>query len=1221
MRRLTWLLLAVALALTAETTVRKDPSTLRDVLLIYAVACALFLFNVRPPEPWPSLGPRLPWRRSALYLTLTGVLLGLAAWVGFWQRPDVYTGWPFVFWLLGTALLLVGAWWDGRGRPLENPFPPRPTYGLRAPLSRRTEWGLLALIVLVGLFLRTWQLDQIPYGCQSDECNNAMDALRWLQGEPYQPFVGTNEGQATLFTYLIAALFALLGPDMLSLRLAPALVGTLTLPAFYLLARWRFDSPRLALILTGLLAASRWHITFSRIVYELIMVPLVVSLLLLVLLRALRHGRRHDWALVGFFLALGLNTYTAFRVVPFWMALFFLYWLIGDWVHPMRRAQLRRDVEGMVLAVGTFVLALGPLGVYMIRNWDQFTARIRHISVMNDVARVGSYEPVWQNLRKALLMFNVQGDMAPINNLPGAPLLDVVTGALLVLGMAYALRYFNRPLPFLYVTGMVLQLTLVVLTVAHEAPSARRPIAALVLIYLLVGEVLAQVWTAFDRAWRAQGQRAWQVAMAVVVAWALVTNGHTYFNVQAQRLDVQLAFSPNEFAVGKYIRTLPDDVLVYVTRAYFHHSAVRFVGGREVIPLNLARHVPLREQVARDVVYILDPPLERVIPFLQKVYPEGEAKVHRGPGEVPLFISFRVPAESMANIRGLRAIYTPGLDPTRPPALEELTSRLDLDFRENSPLAPPWTVTFVGAVLVPQVGEYTFRVEVDGEASLYLDNREVLRVTDGTAEVRYTTVAGFLPFRLVYQATSAPGYVRVMWGLAGQSLQVLSVPDIYAIDIGPNGLIGYYYPNPDWSGPPSYVSRDFFILPNNILREPYSIRWRGKIAIPVTGTYRFATLSDDGSYVYINGQLVVDNGGVHGLQRREGSIFLEAGFHDLEVRYFQQIGASAMTFLWTPPGGREEIVPLEYLYPYEDEVPTTVPVPSISPPVSPPEETPPVGGPLSDLGLVPRWTVGECGVGEGAFRQPRGIAAAPDGRLFVADTGNQRIVVLGPDGSFVKAWGEAGEGPGQFVEPVAVAVAPDGTVWVLDAVRQVLLRFSPDGQFRGEVIPESPWYRPRGFTLAPDGSIYVADTGGARITRIAVDGRLLAQIGGPQEVIGPGQPTDVALAPDGTLYVVEAATGTVWHLDAEGQPLQRWFIAEASTVDGPHLAVTSSGEVLVTSPATQAVHWYTATGGPIGRWGSPEWMSLPVGIALTPSGQQVLVVDSGGCRVLAYDLP
>ncbi len=1233
MKRFSLLVLAVVIALWAEVTARADDTVLRDAVFLYLLSGFIFVKAAWPPDRWPALESRPPWRRDALVLTAAGVGLGALALLGFWLRRDVYTGWPLVLWLGGTGLILLGTWWDGRGREVENPPESPLQYGMHARLDRGTEIALLLLVLIFALLLRTWHLGQMPHGCQSDECNNALDALRWLHGEPYTPYAGTNEGQATLFTYIIAALFALFGPSMTTLRLAPALVGTLTVLAFYGLARWRFQSPRLALVLAGLFAAARWHITFSRIVYELIMVPLVVSLLLWVLLRALRHGRRLDWAWVGFFLALGMNTYTAFRVVPPWIALFFLYWLAGDLLHRKRRAQLWRDVEGMVLAGITGIVGLGPLLVYTLRHWDQFTSRMRHISVFNDIERVGSYEPLRQNIIKTLKMFNVQGDLAALNNLPGEPMLDVLVGALFVLGLLYALRYVNRPLPFLYVTGVLFQMSTVIFSVAHEAPSARRPIGILVLVYLLVGEVLAQVWRAFDLAWRDYGQRVFQGVLALMVAAALVWNAHMYFGVQAKLPEVQLAYSPHESAVGEYIRTLPEDTLILVTRAYHHHSAVKFIGGRDVIPLNLSQHVPLREQVNRDVVYILDPPLQNVVPFLQKVYPDGQVEVHRGPAGVVLFISFHVPAADMEKVRGLRARTYPGKKPAGTPVAQETVRALDLTF-SPPPVPPPFTVELRGAILVPQVGEYTFRVDAAGDVQFFLDER----CMGGTCQdqlppfdVNARLTAGFVPVRVVYTATGDVPRLRVLWGPKGGELRVLADPDVYAIDIGPNGLVGYYYPNPDWTDPPAVVERDFFIIPNNILREPYSIRWVGKIGIPQDGEYQFATRSDDGSFVWVDGQLVVDNGGSHGAQRREGRIYLTHGFHDLEVRYFQAGGASEMSFFWTPPGGVEELVPLEYLFPVEGaEVPETLmpPPPPVMPTPSPPSEeglAPPAAGapppksePVPRLDVSPVWAVGACGSGEGEFQQPRGVAVGPDGRMYVADAGNQRVVVLSSEGEVLSSFGEKGEARGQFVEPFDVAVAPDGTVWVLDAVRQVLLHFDGEGQFLEEVTPTSPWYRPRGLDVAPDGTIYVADTGGVRVTQVAPDGMLLRQIGGPEGPVGPGQPTDVAVAPDGSLYVVEAMLGVVWHVDAGGMPLARWLVPGSNTIDAPHLALLSDGQVVVTNPPGGTVRVYLVDGTPVGEFGSREVLQLPVGVATSPDGKRIVVSDSGGCRVVAF---
>lgn len=63
--------------------------------------------------------------------------------------------------------------------------------------------------------------------------------------------------------------------------------------------------------------------------------------------------------------------------------------------------------------------------------------------------------------------------------------------------------------------------------------------------------------------------------------------------------------------------------------------------------------------------------------------------------------------------------------------------------------------------------------------------------------------------------------------------------------------------------------------------------FEGYIEIPVKGVYRFYTYSDDGSQLFIDGRLVVDNDGGHSARRREGKIALEAGLHPIKLYYFE----------------------------------------------------------------------------------------------------------------------------------------------------------------------------------------------------------------------------------------------------------------------------------------------------------------------------------------------
>ena len=82
----------------------------------------------------------------------------------------------------------------------------------------------------------------------------------------------------------------------------------------------------------------------------------------------------------------------------------------------------------------------------------------------------------------------------------------------------------------------------------------------------------------------------------------------------------------------------------------------------------------------------------------------------------------------------------------------------------------------------------------------------------------------------------------------------------------------------------------------------YALRFHGQILAPKKGEYRFATRSDDGSAMFIDGEMVVDNDGTHGMQRSEGRRALEAGAHAFELVYFNAGGGGGLQVFWDAGG-------------------------------------------------------------------------------------------------------------------------------------------------------------------------------------------------------------------------------------------------------------------------------------------------------------------------------
>jgi uncharacterized repeat protein (TIGR03806 family) len=96
--------------------------------------------------------------------------------------------------------------------------------------------------------------------------------------------------------------------------------------------------------------------------------------------------------------------------------------------------------------------------------------------------------------------------------------------------------------------------------------------------------------------------------------------------------------------------------------------------------------------------------------------------------------------------------------------------------------------------------------------------------------------------------------------------------------------------------------------------DDFALRFSGKIYIDEAGGYAFYTRSDEGSQLFIDGQLVVDNDGLHTSQQVQGGIDLEVGYHDIVVTYFEATGAEELSVNWRPPELNRRQVPDGVLY-------------------------------------------------------------------------------------------------------------------------------------------------------------------------------------------------------------------------------------------------------------------------------------------------------------------
>ena len=91
--------------------------------------------------------------------------------------------------------------------------------------------------------------------------------------------------------------------------------------------------------------------------------------------------------------------------------------------------------------------------------------------------------------------------------------------------------------------------------------------------------------------------------------------------------------------------------------------------------------------------------------------------------------------------------------------------------------------------------------------------------------------------------------------------------------------------------------------------EAWGATFDGYLDIPTSGVWRLATLSDDGTQLFLDEQLIVDNDGSHAARLREGAVALEAGLHHFRLHFFQYHGAAELQLFWQAPGNDREPIP------------------------------------------------------------------------------------------------------------------------------------------------------------------------------------------------------------------------------------------------------------------------------------------------------------------------
>ena len=868
-------------------------------------------------------------RQWGMFAALLGVALLAYSLYRFPQGPPTTQAW----WCFCLSIpLALGAVFAIDGRC--SRFARRFGAGARASFEMRSllPWAALGAIALFGAAVRLYNLDEFPPGLWFDEADNILQAQHILNEPSTVGAFSAFTNLPTAFLVPIALVVKLAGVSITSARLVAAAFGLAGIVAMFLMMR-HMGGTLFGLIAAFLTAAMRWDINWSRIGMHGVTMTFFTAITAWLTYRALRSERIADFALAGAAMGLGMWFYTPFRLFPLVMGIVALHALIFT-----RTARRRLLINFGALALFAVFVSL-PVLQFAATQPEEFFRRSSDVSIFAHVPEGEAASAVRNNLLRHLRMFHFEGDPNGRHNIPGEPMLDTLSGLLMLAGLAVvAFRWRNAAmfaLPF-WVLIMIIPGTL---SIPWESPQSLRSIAVIPAVIALITLAVGGIWQSGRALNLPIARYIAPIAASALLAVIAYANINAYFGEQANHPAVYSAFSTSDTLMAR-------DSADQIRRGYnpmvsrqfkFSSTADLFGSGFYRETIAAPANIPLSpNQVWRGAAIYLEPRESGFYDTLMAYYPTADFREVRAPsgGEALYYAAYVSDAE-------LRAAQ--GLVERRTTADGEVSERIKSDTQsvwmlEAGPDDTPFDVEWRGALHITRPGEYTLALESDSDASVLLDGVPLL--SQDNPQVKIEPAVGLHALEVRAHVADNNGALRLLWQPPPleqdedggndereseaklQPLAPIPIEHLYNGDVRPIGLAGRFFVGgdaatldelgdavPDAMQLTAGIGGAFWY--NAVVDAPYAAVWDGSLAVSESGLYRFRFGGIHGNMrVLMDGETLIDTRG-----DREVELELSAGEHRIRLEYEHGGGSPFFELLWTPPGEGTSRIPPERLTP------------------------------------------------------------------------------------------------------------------------------------------------------------------------------------------------------------------------------------------------------------------------------------------------------------------
>jgi len=347
---------------------------------------------------------------------------GASVAIAFAIAMDLHSGRAAVLWVLAIALWAAYFW-------------PKATEEKSFGWTPRS-FSLAGFVIVSagGALARLYRLADLPLGSFVDEIFTLNSTLLQLE-QPFDPFGHTlavskawGNDHANLFLYLNLPVLKVFGVNYWSTKLLAVIPGVIACAVVFLIAQRVFEK-RIALATAVLFATAHWSVRLSRYGWDVAVMIMMFAVAIWLLLIAMQSGRIFYSYCAGIAAGTSLYSYLGARIAVLSLVSFML------WECVLRRHRaMYGQAAAFVLGV---TIAAYPFLCYYLSDPAEFWARTSEVSVFNHEHPV---RMVLNNIAPHALMFHWRGGTFARDNFPGLPMIDPLSGLLLIAGLVILVR-------------------------------------------------------------------------------------------------------------------------------------------------------------------------------------------------------------------------------------------------------------------------------------------------------------------------------------------------------------------------------------------------------------------------------------------------------------------------------------------------------------------------------------------------------------------------------------------------------------------------------------------------------------------------------------------------------------------------------------------------------------------------------------------------------------